>query len=155
MSDHADLIARLRDPVATTWDIEAADTIAALVAERDALARWKSTHAPRIEALQCLKDHAQQEASLGIEARATLESERAANAVLTNELEALRAELDAAVADAQRYRYLRNRAPEVAMNTIGRLAGCWIFCDSDLGDNLILLTGDEADAAIDAARKQD
>ena len=65
-----------------------------LRAERDDLARWKSTHAPRIEALQGLKDHAQAEAAKGAEALASLASEREANAILTAEVEALRAEVE-------------------------------------------------------------
>jgi hypothetical protein len=80
---------------ATATDIaERDDMIDALRAEVEALRRWKSTHAPRIEALQGLKDHAQQEAALGVEARTTLESERAANALLTDELEELRADAE-------------------------------------------------------------
>lgn len=55
------------------------------------LRRWKSTNAPRLEALRGLLDAAQIEAEKGREARATLESERAANALLTDELERLRA----------------------------------------------------------------
>ena len=64
--------------------LSAADEIAAL-------RRWKSTHAPRLEALQGLKEHAQAEAALGTEARTSLASEREANAILTAEIEALRA----------------------------------------------------------------
>jgi hypothetical protein len=73
-----------------------------LRAERDGLARWKSTHAPRIEALQGLKDHAQAEAAKGAEALASLASEREANAILTAEAEALRADVDAQKLDYQR-----------------------------------------------------
>ena len=51
------------------------------------LRRWKSTHAPRLEALEGLLRTAQHEASAGREAVATLNSERAANARLTAELE--------------------------------------------------------------------
>lgn len=65
-----------------------------LRAERDTLSRWKSTNAPRIEALQGLKDHAQSEAEKGSEAIASLASERNANAILTSEVEALRAEVE-------------------------------------------------------------
>ena len=68
--------------------------LAAARAERDDLARWKSTHAPRIEALQGLKDQAQAEAAKGAEAIASLASEREANAILTAEVEALRAEVE-------------------------------------------------------------
>ena len=62
------------------------------------LLRWKSTHAPRIEALEGLLHAAQREAHAGREAIATLASERAANALLTEEVDRLRkqmAELDA------------------------------------------------------------
>ena len=143
MSTYDDLI----DAAAREWNGMRADAIAALVAERDAaldrvvdlcikynvlfaerdlLARWKSTHAPRIEALQGLLGASQIEAGIGAEAMATLLSERKANSILTDELDALRAErdatvreartlrnqcvlldekLDAAVADAERWRY--------------------------------------------------
>jgi hypothetical protein len=83
------------------------DTDAALMAaghkmvamqdELDSLRRWKSTHAPRLEALQGLLETAQREAAEGTEARASLASEREANAILTAEVEQLRAQ-------AQRYR---------------------------------------------------
>ncbi len=59
------------------------------------LRRWKSTNAPRLEALQGLLEAAQREAAEGAEARATLASERAANARLTDEVDALKLELDA------------------------------------------------------------
>jgi len=58
-----------------------------------ALRRWKGTHAPRLEALQGLKDHYQAEAALGKEARTSLASEREANAILTAEIEARNAAL--------------------------------------------------------------
>jgi hypothetical protein len=60
------------------------------------LRRWKSTNAPRLDSLQGLLEHERREAALGVEARATLASERAANAILTDELDALHWELDAA-----------------------------------------------------------
>ena len=58
-------------------------------AENAALKRWKSTNAPRIEALDGLLKHAQIEAAKGAEAIASLASERAANAILTDENAAL------------------------------------------------------------------
>ncbi len=77
-------------PAAEYWrQIEAVH--AAMLAEIDRLRRWKSTHAPRIEALEGLLRTAQAEAHAGREAVATLASERAANAVLTTELEAVTA----------------------------------------------------------------
>ena len=54
-------------------------------------------------------------------------------------------------ADAERYRYLRNRDAAYVLKTIGPAAGCWIDCD-DEDRGLCLLTGEDADAAIDAAR---
>jgi biotin carboxyl carrier protein len=57
------------------------------------LRRWKSTHAPRIEALQGLLETAQREAAEGTEARSTLSSEREANTILTAEIELLRARI--------------------------------------------------------------
>lgn len=54
-------------------------------------------------------------------------------------------------ADAARYHYLRNRHAGYVLTTTGPAAGCWIDCDGEDGE-LILLTGEDADAAIDAAR---
>ena len=53
-------------------------------------------------------------------------------------------------ADAERYRYLRNRNPQEILPVIGPAAGVWIDCDDENGE-LTLLTGEDADAAIDAA----
>jgi hypothetical protein len=60
-------------------------------------------------------------------------------------------ELDALRKDAERYRYLRNRVPSEVLGQVKSAAGCWIDCEDDEGV-LVLLTGDDADAAIDAAR---
>lgn len=60
------------------------------------LRRWRSTHAPRLDALQGLLATAQVEAHAGMEAVATLASERAANAMLSDEVERLRARIEAA-----------------------------------------------------------
>ena len=62
-------------------------------AEITRLRRWKSTHAPRLAALEALHKTAQADAEAGREAAATLASERAANALLTDEVERLRADL--------------------------------------------------------------
>jgi hypothetical protein len=59
------------------------------------------------------------------------------------------AELEALRKDAERYRYLRNRCPADVLQMSGVAAGCWIDCEA--GDVLTLLTGEDADAAIDAA----
>ena len=63
-----------------------------LCAERDELRRWKSTYAPRLAALEGSLQHAQREAAQGMEARSALASEREANAILTDELEAQQAQ---------------------------------------------------------------
>lgn len=76
-------------PMARLIELETAEH------ERDILRRWKSTHAPRMDALEGLLHAAQAEAESGREAVATLDSERLANARLTAELE-----------DAQRQREL-------------------------------------------------
>jgi len=60
------------------------------------------------------------------------------------------AELRRLIADAERYRYLRNRNPQEILPVIGNAAGVWIDCDDENGE-LTLLTGEDADAAIDAA----
>ena len=60
-------------------------------AEITSLRRWKSTHAPRLAAFEAAHKTAQADAEAGREAAATLASERAANALLTDEVERLRA----------------------------------------------------------------
>jgi hypothetical protein len=52
--------------------------------------------------------------------------------------------------DAARYRYLRDRVPADVMGQVKSAAGCWIDGEDDEGV-LILFTGEDADAAIDAA----
>lgn len=52
--------------------------------------------------------------------------------------------------DAERYRYLRNRVPDEVLGQVKSSAGCWIDGEDEEGV-LMLLTGDDADAAIDAA----
>lgn len=49
-----------------------------------------------------------------------------------------------------RYRYLRNRDPKEVFGKSGKAAGVWIDWEDDMA-GLQLLTGDDADAAIDAA----
>lgn len=71
--------------------------------------------------------------------------------VMGDEIERLRAERDAAMKDAERYRYLRNRNSSEVLRMRGFHAGCWIDCEDEF-ENLVLLTGDDADAAIDAAK---
>ena len=81
-----------------------------LRAEVEALRRYKSTTAPRVEALQGLLEHAQRKADAGAEAVATLWSERAANAMLTAEVEALKERL--AHAGIERQRAVTDEPPE-------------------------------------------
>jgi predicted ATPase len=54
--------------------------------------------------------------------------------------------------DAERYRYLRNRAKEDVFNNNGKDAGVWIDCTEEDG-TLVLITGEDADEAIDLAMK--
>lgn len=63
------------------------------------------------------------------------------------------AELRRLHADAERYRYLRNRNRHEVLFLTGPAAGVWIDCDDEKGD-LTLLTGVDADAAIDAAMEK-
>lgn len=69
---------------------EAADEI-------ERLLRWKSTHAPRLAALEGLLKAAQVEAHKGLEARMSLASEREANALLTAEIERMNGIVQAAL----------------------------------------------------------
>ena len=63
------------------------------------------------------------------------------------------AELRRLHTDAERYRYLRNRNPQEILRVSGPAAGVWIDCDDENGD-LTLLTGEDADVAIDAMIKE-
>ena len=62
---------------------------------------------------------------------------------LCDEVESLRK-------DAERYRYLRSESRRAALDLNGPAAGCWIDCE-DEAHSLILLTGEDADEAIDNA----
>ena len=67
---------------------------AGMAKECQELRRWKSTHAPRLEALESMLRGAQLGAAAGLEARQSLASERAANAVLAEEVERARAVIE-------------------------------------------------------------
>ena len=56
--------------------------------------------------------------------------------------------------DAERYLYLRNRLPADVLGQVKSAAGCWIDCEDENG-TLVLLTGDDADFAVDAAMDND
>jgi chromosome segregation ATPase len=58
--------------------------------ELEELRKWKSTNAPRIEALKGLLDTANAQADRAREAVESLESERKANAILTAEVQQLK-----------------------------------------------------------------
>ncbi len=86
---------------------------------------------------------------IALQAADELDRLRAENARLLQEREAM-------ARDAERYRYLRNRLPKDVLERTGTAAGCWIDCEEPSGPGeaeLTLLTGDDADAAIDAAMK--
>ena len=53
--------------------------------------------------------------------------------------------------NSDRYLYLRNRAPSEVLGQVKSAAGCWIDAEDSEGI-LVLLTGEDADAAVDAAR---
>ncbi len=63
----------------------------------------------------------------------------------------LRAEVEALRADAERYRYLRGRDCDEVMNGRGPSAGVWCDMENEMG-TLVLVTGDDLDAEVDAAR---
>jgi hypothetical protein len=68
------------------------------------------------------------------------------------EIARLRAEIAELRADAERYRWLRNADRRRSLTLTGPEAGVWCDCESDTGE-LMLLTEDDLDAGIDAARK--
>lgn len=82
--------------------------------------------------------------------RATGWLESTIDAYLTNCSTAAPDEIEALRRDAERYRYLRNRDPKQVFGKSGKAAGVWIDWEDDLY-GLQLLTGDDADVAIDAA----
>ena len=69
---------------------------------------------------------------------------------LAREVEGLRSELAEAQRDAERYRYLRDRAPGEVLELKGPAAGVWIDAENT-AEELVLLTGEDADVAIDSA----
>lgn len=71
---------------------------------------------------------------------------------LERELAAKAEECEALRKDAERYRYLRSRNKDEVFDNDGVAAGVWIDCTSESG-TLQLLTEEDADAAIDAARE--
>jgi len=103
---------------------------ACVQAETAELKRWKSTNAPRLEALQGLLEHAQIEAAKGAEAIASLESERAANTILTDETAALR-ERVRVLEDALRGVLPWVVTEEVACNGLKCREAVCMSCDSD------------------------
>jgi hypothetical protein len=106
------------------------DSYGQLLAGNVALKRWKSTNAPRLEALQGLLEHAQIEAAKGAEAIASLESERAANTILTDETAALR-ERVRVLEDALRGVLPWVVTEEVACNGLKCREAVCMSCDSD------------------------
>jgi hypothetical protein len=69
----------------------------------------------------------------------------------TEELTRLRAEVEALRADAERYRYLRSRQAIEVLSGRGPSAGVWCDMENEMG-TLVLVTGDDLDAEVDAAR---
>lgn len=107
-------------------------------AEIERLQRWRSTNAPRLEALEGLLHTAQHELHGAREAVATLASERDANAILTAEVEALRK-------NAERYQRLRSH------HHIPDAGDGWLFLAFDCGEAYKEMTAEERGAALDAA----
>ena len=73
---------------------EAADMLLQQAEQIEQLGRWKSTNAPRIEALEGLLAITQRQVSTSRESAQMLESERQANAILTTENESLKADAE-------------------------------------------------------------
>lgn len=69
----------------------------------------------------------------------------------TSELCQLEAEIKALRADAERYRYLRSRQAIEVLTGRGPSAGVWCDMENEMG-TLVLVTGDDLDAEVDAAR---
>ena len=71
----------------------------------------------------------------------------------TAKVDAMFSEVERLREDAERYHYLRNRVPADVLNGRGPSAGVWCDMDNELGD-LVLVTGDDLDAEVDAALKE-
>jgi DNA repair exonuclease SbcCD ATPase subunit len=115
-----ELIATLRateEEISPLFRRDAADLLEQQAAEIERLQRWRSTNAPRLEALEGLLHTAQHELHGAREAVATLASEREANAILTAEIEALRK-------DAERLRAALHRVRSVMGPTVPSCCGC-------------------------------
>lgn len=74
--------------------------------------------------------------------------------VLAAEVRRQHAEIGELHTDALRYRHLRNRVPTQVLDRFGEAAGAWIDTESNDG-RLILLTGVDADVAVDTSRRNE
>ena len=70
---------------------------------------------------------------------------------MVDELTRLRAEVEAYKVDAERYTYLRSRQAIEVLTGRGPSAGVWCDMENERG-TLVLLTGRDLDAEVDAAR---
>jgi len=122
---HAELT-RLRAEVETLTDSNAA--------KADRLDRLGETVVKMRAEVETLADNAAIE----------IKRMRTENAWLEDEAEALRA-------DAERYRYLRSRQAIEVLTGRGPSAGVWCDMENEMG-TLVLVTGDDLDAEVDAAR---
>jgi predicted nuclease with TOPRIM domain len=113
------------------------------------LSRWKSTNALRIEALEGLKNHYHELAERGAEAIKTLSSEREANAILTAEVDALRAR----VAELEKERDYYASEDEKLLNEIGRLLDDVKYAGS-YAEGVRVLLAKVSELEKDAARYQ-
>ena len=72
----------------------------------------------------------------------------------TAKVDAMFAEVERLREDAERYRYLRNRVPADVLNGRGPSAGVWCDMEDETGA-LVLVTGDDLDSEVDAARTKE
>jgi hypothetical protein len=70
---------------------------------------------------------------------------------LEAECDALNAEVEVLWEDAERYRYLKSRRAIEVLTGRGPGAGVWCDMENEMGA-LVLVTGDDLDAEVDAAR---
>lgn len=129
---HAELT-RLRAEVETLTDSNAA--------KADRLDRLGETVVKMRAEVETLADNAAIEIKRMRTENAWMRTE---NAWLEDEAEALRA-------DAERYRYLRSRQAIEVLTGRGPSAGVWCDMENEMG-TLVLATGDDLDAEVDAAR---
>lgn len=130
----SDLVLRLRNGAAPLNDPNLLDEAADKLEE---LLRWKGIYGPRLHILEQMYRERQLDAGAGREAAATLDSERKANALLTEEVERLTAVLKNANSQAEDFErewYLRGDRIEADETLLRQALDALMARDGDGAD---------------------